>query len=72
VRHLLFKTPLLAPGAKEDEQAVAGVRAKAEGVLKELKAAEISRSSRKNIPKIRPATRVGRAWLAGTRTRRRA
>jgi peptidyl-prolyl cis-trans isomerase D len=38
VRHLLFKTPLLAPGAKEDEQAVAGVRAKAEGVLKELKA----------------------------------
>ena len=38
VRHILFKTPLLAPGAKEDEQAVAGVRAKAEGVLKELKA----------------------------------
>jgi peptidyl-prolyl cis-trans isomerase D len=38
VSHILFKTPLLAPGAKEDEKAVAAVRAKAEGVLKELKA----------------------------------
>src|SRR5208337_4962443 len=38
VSHILFKTPLLAPGAKEDEKAVADVRAKAEGVLKELKA----------------------------------
>jgi len=38
VSHILFKTPLLAPGAKEDEKAVAEVRAKAEGVLKELKA----------------------------------
>jgi peptidyl-prolyl cis-trans isomerase D len=37
VRHILFKTPLIAPGAKEDEKAVADVRAKAEGVLKELK-----------------------------------
>jgi peptidyl-prolyl cis-trans isomerase D len=38
VSHILFKTPLVAPGAKEDEKAVADVRAKAEGVLKELKA----------------------------------
>jgi len=38
VSHILFKTPLLAPGAKEDEKAVADVRAKAEAVLKELKA----------------------------------
>jgi peptidyl-prolyl cis-trans isomerase D len=38
VRHILIKTPLPAPGAKEDEKAVADARAKAEGVLKELKA----------------------------------
>ena len=38
VSHILFKTPLLAPGAKEDEKAVAEVRTKAEGVLKEVKA----------------------------------
>jgi len=38
VSHILIKTPLPAPGAKEDEKAVAEARAKAEGVLKELKA----------------------------------
>jgi len=38
VSHILIKTPLPAPGAKEDEKAVAAARAKAEGVLKELKA----------------------------------
>jgi len=38
VRHILIKTPLPAPGQKEDEKAVADARAKAEGVLKELKA----------------------------------
>src|SRR5580698_7729246 len=38
VSQILFKTPLPAPGAKEDEKAVADVRMKAEGVLKELKA----------------------------------
>ena len=38
VSHILIKTPLPAPGAKEDEKAVADARAKAEGVLKELKA----------------------------------
>jgi len=38
VRHILIKTPLPAPGAKEDEKAVADARAKAEGVLKEVKA----------------------------------
>src|ERR1700693_1706919 len=38
VRHILIKTPLPAPGAKEDAKAVADARAKAEGVLKELKA----------------------------------
>jgi peptidyl-prolyl cis-trans isomerase D len=37
VSHILIKTPLPAPGAKEDEKAVADVRAKAEGALKELK-----------------------------------
>jgi len=37
VRHILIKTPLPAAGAKEDEKAVAEARAKAEGVLKELK-----------------------------------
>jgi len=38
VSHILIKTPLPAPGAKEDEKAVADARTKAEGVLKELKA----------------------------------
>ena len=37
VSHILIKTPLPAPGAKEDEKAIADARAKAEGVLKELK-----------------------------------
>ncbi len=38
VSQILFKIPLPPSGAKEDEKAVAEVRAKAEGVLKELKA----------------------------------
>jgi len=38
VAHILIKTPLPAPGGKEDEKAVADARAKAEGVLKEVKA----------------------------------
>jgi len=38
VSHILIKTPLPAPGAKEDEKAIADARAKAEGALKELKA----------------------------------
>ncbi|HVM93357.1 MAG TPA: peptidyl-prolyl cis-trans isomerase [Terriglobales bacterium] len=38
VRHILIKTPLPAAGQKEDEKAVAEARAKAEDVLKQLKA----------------------------------
>ncbi|MFI5102869.1 MAG: peptidyl-prolyl cis-trans isomerase [Terriglobales bacterium] len=38
VSHILIKTPLPAPGAKEDEKAIADARTKAEGVLRELKA----------------------------------
>ena len=38
VRHILIKTPLATPGVKEDEKAIADARAKAEGVLKEVKA----------------------------------
>ena len=38
VSHILIKTPLPAPGAKEDEKGIADARAKAEGVLKELQA----------------------------------
>jgi peptidyl-prolyl cis-trans isomerase D len=38
VRHILIKTPLTTPGAKEDDKAIADARAKAEGVLKEVKA----------------------------------
>jgi peptidyl-prolyl cis-trans isomerase D len=38
VRHILIKTPLATPGAKEDDKAIADARAKAEGVLKEVKA----------------------------------
>ncbi|MBZ5666988.1 MAG: peptidylprolyl isomerase [Acidobacteriia bacterium] len=38
VSHILIKTPLPAPGAKEDEKAVTDARTKAENVLKELKA----------------------------------
>jgi peptidyl-prolyl cis-trans isomerase D len=38
VSHILIKTPLPAPGAKEDEKAVADARAKAEDILKQVKA----------------------------------
>ncbi|MFZ3266534.1 MAG: peptidyl-prolyl cis-trans isomerase [Terriglobales bacterium] len=38
VRHILIKIPLPASGAKEDEKAVTAARAKAEDVLKQLKA----------------------------------
>jgi peptidyl-prolyl cis-trans isomerase D len=38
VRHILIKTPLPAPGQKEDEKAVVEARAKAEDVLKQVKA----------------------------------
>jgi peptidyl-prolyl cis-trans isomerase D len=38
VRHILIKTPLPEPGKQEDEKAVAAARAKAEDVLKQLKA----------------------------------
>jgi peptidyl-prolyl cis-trans isomerase D len=38
VRHILIKTPLPAPGQNEDEKAVAEARAKAEDVLKQVKA----------------------------------
>jgi peptidyl-prolyl cis-trans isomerase D len=38
VSHILIKTPLPTPGAKEDEKGVADARTKAENVLKEVKA----------------------------------
>src|SRR5271163_4352685 len=38
VAHILIKTPIPAPGAKEDEKAVADALAKAEDVLKQVKA----------------------------------
>ncbi|MGA7687241.1 MAG: peptidylprolyl isomerase [Terriglobales bacterium] len=38
VRHILIKTPLPAPGQQEDPKAVAEARAKAEDVLKQIKA----------------------------------
>src|ERR1700681_87764 len=38
VSHILIKTPLPAPGEKEDAKAAADARAKAEGILKEVKA----------------------------------
>jgi peptidyl-prolyl cis-trans isomerase D len=38
VSHILIKTPLPAPGEKEDEKAIADARAKAEDVLKQVKA----------------------------------
>jgi peptidyl-prolyl cis-trans isomerase D len=38
VSHILIKTPLPAAGAKEDEKAIAEARAKAEDVLKQVKA----------------------------------
>ncbi len=38
VAHILIKTPLPAPGAKEDEKAIADARVKAEDVLKQVKA----------------------------------
>jgi len=38
VRHILIKTPLPTPGGKEDEKAIADAKAKAEDILKQLKA----------------------------------
>ncbi|MGD0213319.1 MAG: peptidyl-prolyl cis-trans isomerase [Terriglobales bacterium] len=38
VSHILIKTPLPAPGEKEDQKAIADARAKAEDVLKQVKA----------------------------------
>jgi peptidyl-prolyl cis-trans isomerase D len=38
VAHILIKTPLPTPGEKEDEKAIADARAKAEDVLKQVKA----------------------------------
>jgi peptidyl-prolyl cis-trans isomerase D len=38
VSHILIKTPLPAPGGKEDEKGIADARAKAEDVLKQVKA----------------------------------
>ncbi len=38
VRHILIKTPLPTPGQKEDEKAIAEARAKADDVLKQVKA----------------------------------
>jgi peptidyl-prolyl cis-trans isomerase D len=38
VSHILIKTPLPTPGEKEDEKAIADARAKAEDVLKQVKA----------------------------------
>jgi peptidyl-prolyl cis-trans isomerase D len=38
VTHILIKTPLPTPGAKEDEKAIADARAKSEDVLKQVKA----------------------------------
>ncbi|MGA7077311.1 MAG: peptidyl-prolyl cis-trans isomerase [Terriglobales bacterium] len=38
VSHILIKTPLPTPGVKEDEKAIADARAKAEDVLKQVKA----------------------------------
>jgi peptidyl-prolyl cis-trans isomerase D len=38
VAHILIKTPLPTPGEKEDEKAVADAKAKAEDVLKQVKA----------------------------------
>jgi peptidyl-prolyl cis-trans isomerase D len=38
VSHILIKTPLPEPGAKEDDKAVAAARAKADDVLKQVKA----------------------------------
>jgi peptidyl-prolyl cis-trans isomerase D len=38
VAHILIKTPLPAPGAKEEEKAIADARLKAEDVLKQVKA----------------------------------
>jgi peptidyl-prolyl cis-trans isomerase D len=38
VAHILIKTPLPTPGVKEDEKAAADARAKAEDVLKQVKA----------------------------------
>lgn len=70
VRHILIKTPLPAPGAKEDEKAVADARAKAEGILKELKAGgDFAKLAEKNSDDPGSAKNGGElGWIGRGRT----
>lgn len=70
VRHILIKIPLPAPGAKEDEKAIADARAKAEGVLKELKAGgDFAKLAEKNSDDPGSAKNGGElGWIGRGRT----
>ena len=70
VRHILIKTPLPAPGAKEDEKAIADARAKAEGILKELKAGgDFAKLAEKNSDDPGSAKNGGElGWIGRGRT----
>jgi len=70
VRHILIKTPLPAPGAKEDEKAIADARAKAEAILKELKAGgDFAKFAEKNSDDPGSAKNGGElGWIGRGRT----
>jgi len=70
VRHILIKTPLPAPGAKEDEKAIADGRAKAEAILKELKAGgDFAKLAEKNSDDPGSAKNGGElGWIGRGRT----
>ena len=70
VRHILIKTPLPAPGAKEDEKGIADARAKAENLLKELKAGgDFAKLAEKNSDDPGSAKNGGElGWIGRGRT----
>ncbi len=70
VSHILIKIPLPAPGAKEDEKAVADARSKAEGLLKEIKAGgDFAKLAEKNSDDPGSAKNGGElGWIGRGRT----
>jgi peptidyl-prolyl cis-trans isomerase D len=70
VSHILIKTPLSAAPGKEDDKAIADARAKAEGVLKEVKAGgDFAKLAEKNSDDPGSAKNGGElGWIGRGRT----